>query len=410
MMNNVNGIWKQRVTEYTLELQKYLKYMFNDHLLFVLIFAFGGGAYTYNQWVKTLEPSFPAPLIMAVILGLVLAWSPVYTFLREADAVFLLPLEKKLKGYFTKSLWVSFAFQSYIQLIVLAAMMPMYVAVTGKGFGTFFPLLIIVLAVKWWNLLMRWQILRFQERSVHFTDSFFRFLLSGSIMYLILSGAHLWVIATIAVIQLLYVGYFMQVAKGKNLKWDLLITLEQQRMLMFYRMANMFTDVPKLKGKVHRRKWLDALLPNTMDQGKSYRYLYIRSLVRTSEYSGLYIRLTLIGAVLIYSNTSLIFSVIAGLLFMYLTGFQLIPLFKRFDYKIWVLLYPVPRKLKESSFQTVIMQALTIQAFVLSIPLIVRGEWLGGVIVLAAGCVFSLLFSRHYLVGRLKKMQDPLHS
>ncbi len=133
-------------------------------------------------------------------------------------------------------------------------------------------------------------------------------------------------------------------------------------------------------------------------------------MVRTSEYSGLYIRLTLIGAVLIYSNTSLIFSVIAGLLFMYLTGFQLIPLFKRFDYKIWVLLYPVPRKLKESSFQTVIMQALIIQAFVLSIPLIVRGEWLGGVIVLAAGCVFSLLFSRHYLVGRLKKMQDPLHS
>ncbi|WP_249931581.1 ABC transporter permease [Rossellomorea marisflavi] len=410
MMNNVNGIWKQRVTEYTLELQKYLKYMFNDHLLFVLIFAFGGGAYTYNQWVKTLDPSFPAPMIMAVLLGLVLAWSPVYTFLREADAVFLLPLEKKLKGYFTKSLWVSFGFQSYIQLLVLAAMMPMYVAVTGKGFGTFFPLLIIVLAVKWWNLLMRWQILRFQERGVHFTDSFFRFLLSGTIMYLILSGAHLWVIATIAVIQLLYVGYFMQIAKGKNLKWDLLITLEQQRMLVFYRMANMFTDVPKLKGKVHRRKWLDGLLPDTMDQRKSYRYLYIRSLVRTSEYSGLYIRLTLIGAILIYSNPSLIFGPIAGLLFMYLTGFQLIPLFKRFDYKIWVLLYPVPRELKESSFQTVITQTLFIQAFIFSIPLLARGEWMGGVILLAAGCVFSLLFSRHYLVGRLKKMQDPLHS
>ncbi|MFP3473061.1 ABC transporter permease, partial [Micrococcus sp. SIMBA_144] len=77
----VESIWKKRVVEYNQELQKYLKYMFNDHLLFVLIFALGGAAFTYNQSVKPLDPTFPAPLIMALVLGLLLAWSPVYTFL-----------------------------------------------------------------------------------------------------------------------------------------------------------------------------------------------------------------------------------------------------------------------------------------------------------------------------------------
>ncbi|WRP08021.1 ABC transporter permease [Rossellomorea aquimaris] len=408
MMNKVESIWKKRIVEYNQELQKYLKYMFNDHLLFVLIFALGGAAYTYNQWVKTLDPTFPAPLIMVVILGLLLAWSPVYTFLREADAVFLLPLEGRLSSYFTKCIWISFMFQSYIQLIVLAALMPMYVAVSGSSFGSFFPLLGFVLALKVWNLYVRWFMLRFQEREAHLTDSLLRFLLSGALVFLVLTGAEFWMVIVVAFIMLGYAFYFFQSTKGKNLKWDLLINLEQQRMLIFYRVANMFTDVPKLKGKVHRRKWLDGLVQTPFSQASTYRYLYLRSLVRTSEYSGLYIRLTLIGVLLIYSNSSFIFSILTALVFLYLTAFQLIPLFKRFDYKIWVLIYPVSRELKKSSFQKIMNQAMMIQAVVFSLPLFIKGAWIEGLITLMAGLSFSILFSQFYLVERLKKMEETL--
>ncbi|MGG4167103.1 ABC transporter permease [Rossellomorea vietnamensis] len=408
MMNNVEGIWKKRIVEYNQELQKYLKYMFNDHLLFVLIFALGGAAFTYNQWVKTLEPTFPAPLIMAVILGLLLAWSPVYTFLREADAVFLLPLEGRLSSYFTKCIWISFMFQSYIQLLVLAALMPMYVAVSGNSFRSFFPLLALILIIKIWNLYVRWFMLRFQEREAHLTDNLVRFLLSGALVFLVLSGADLWMTIVVAVLMLGYAFYFHQATKGKNLKWDLLINLEEQRMLIFYRIANMFTDVPKLKGKVHRRKWLDWLVKAPFSQASTYRYLYLRSLVRTSEYSGLYIRLTLIGVLLIYSNSSFIFSILTALVFLYLTAFQMIPLFKRFDYKIWVLIYPVSRELKTSSFQKIMSQAMKIQALVFSLPLFIKGEWLPGLITLLAGLTFSIFFSQFYLVQRLKKMEETL--
>jgi ABC-2 type transport system permease protein len=409
MMNNVDNIWKKRIIDYNQELQKYLKYMFNDHLLFVLIFALGGAAFTYNQWVKTLEPSFPAAYLMALILGLILAWSPVYTFLKEADAVFLLPLENRLSGYFRKSIWISFMFQSYIQLIVLAALMPMYVAVSGNGFKSFFPLLALVLALKVWNLYVRWFMLRFQEKEAHWIDSIIRFLLSGSFLLLILSDAPILTTIAVAVIMAGYLFYFYQTTKKKNLKWDLLIHLEQQRMLMFYRIANMFTDVPKLKGKVHRRRWLDFIVKTDFSQRDSYRHLYLRSLVRTSEYSGLYIRLTLIGAVLIYTNQSIIVNILTALLFLYLTGFQLVPLYKRFDYKIWVLIYPLSKELKTSSFKKVLTQSMMIQSIIFALPLIIKGLWLEGVIILLAGFAFSLLFSSYYLAQRLKKMDNSFY-
>ncbi len=406
MMNNVEGIWKKRIVEYNQELQKYLKYMFNDHLLFVLIFALGGAAFTYNQWVKNLDPSFPAPLIMAIVLGALLAWSPVYTFLREADAVFLLPLENRLSSYFRKNIWISFMFQSYIQLLVLAALMPMYVAVTDNSFGSFFPLLVFVLTLKVWNLYLRWFLLRFQEKEAHLIDTFIRFLLNGTLVFLVLSNALIWMIIIVGIIMAGYCVYFYQATKTKNLKWDLLINLEQQRMLIFYRIANMFTDVPKLKGRVHRRKWLDGVVKTTFSQEMSYRFLYLRSFVRTSEYSGLYVRLTLIGALLVLTNESLVVCLLTSLLFLYLTGFQLIPLYKRFDYKIWVLLYPISVEVKKNSFQKVINQSMMLQSAVFALMLLIKGAWLEGAITLLAGLTFSLLFSQFYLVKRLKKMDD----
>ena len=95
-------------------------------------------------------------------------------------------------------------------------------------------------------------------------------------------------------------------------------------------------------------------------------------------------------------------------MFLYLTAFQLIPLFKRFDYKIWVLIYPVSRELKKSSFQKIINQAMVIQAVVFSLPLFLKGAWIEGLITLLVGLAFSLLFSQFYLVQRLKKMDETL--
>ena len=97
---NSQNLWKERYLGYINETQKYLRYIFNGHLVFVMVLVLGGLAYYYSDWVKTLNNDFPAALIMAFVLSIIVTRSPINTFLKEPDTVFLLPLETKLRSYF----------------------------------------------------------------------------------------------------------------------------------------------------------------------------------------------------------------------------------------------------------------------------------------------------------------------
>lgn len=73
-----------------------------------------------------------------------------------------------------------------------------------------------------------------------------------------------------------------------GLKWDILIDGEEKRMASFYRLANMFTDVPQLKATVKRRKWLDILINRiAFAEDKTYLYLF---------FTGIFARIGLFGA------------------------------------------------------------------------------------------------------------------
>ena len=122
-------------------------------------------------------------------------------------------------------------------------------------------------------------------------------------------------------------------------------------MQIFYHAANMFTDVPHLKGRVKRRKWLDPLFSSIpYGSAQTYDFLFARTVVRTSEFSGLIVRLTVIASILVIFTGSLYFSLAISLLFLYLTGFQLLPLLRRHDFIIWTELYPLGQWLQKKGF------------------------------------------------------------
>ncbi len=77
---DTNQLWKERFSHHIKMLSRYLRLMFNDHLAFALIFFVAAGAYFYQQWLEGVPETFPVDWIMAVVLGLLLAHSPVRTF------------------------------------------------------------------------------------------------------------------------------------------------------------------------------------------------------------------------------------------------------------------------------------------------------------------------------------------
>ncbi|MGC8227463.1 ABC transporter permease [Pseudobacillus badius] len=404
-MKQVEELWKSRITAYYTELRKYLRYMLNDHLLFVLVFGLGAVLYYYSGWVKTLDETFPAPLVMAVFLGALLAWSPVYTFLMRADTVFLLPLEEKMAPYFRKAITASFLSQSYLLIAGLALFMPLYTQVKGGSMKVFFAWLILIAVMKVWNLTVRWHVLKVQEKESRHIDGGIRLIVNILLLYFVFSGAPLLFILAVAAAMAAYYIYCGKRARPMVLKWETLVELEEKRMAAFYRLANLFTDVPHLRGTVKRRKWLDKLLGQVPFQpAGTYTYLFRRTFVRMNEFFGLYIRLTVMAALIIGFSGQAVLQLIIALLFIYLTGFQLLPMIRRHETKIWVFLYPVAPEQKSASLLDLIGRLLLLQAVIFGLAAWAGHSLSQGGIVLAAGAVFALFFAKMYAPARLHKI------
>ncbi len=396
-------LWRDRSSNRVKELGRYLRYIFNGHLVIVLLFLIGTAAFYYQKWLVTLPANFPAEAILAVILGLFLTYSPVYNFLLEADKVFLITVEEQLKSYFFRCGTVSLVLQGYVILIVLAALMPMYAHVNDHGFGLFLPIFLILLVGKLWNIAVKWRMLYFVQMSVQRWDMVVRFFINIIFTYLLLKQAHFFILLAIGLVMLFYFRFFSIRTRNMGLKWDILIDQEEKRMASFYRLANMFTDVPKVKDTVKRRKYLDFLISRMkFSQEETYMYLFSRAFLRSSDYLGLFVRLTVIGSLAIYFITFGIGQILLSLLFLYLTGFQLLPLLRHYQNKLWIDLYPVSEKYKQAAFHSLLMVILSIQAIVFALLILLKGEVGAGLLGLLAGLLFNWLFVYVYSKNRVK--------
>lgn len=402
-MFDEKALWKQRLGRTSKELGKYLRYIFNGHIVIVMLFLLGTAAYYYQDWISTLSKDFPVPIIMAVILALLLTYSPIYTFLLEADRIFLIPLENRLKSYFQRSIIVSFVLQLYLLIIGLAIFMPMYAHVNEKGYGSFLTFLLLLCVIKIFNLLIRWRVQYYVETNVHKIDSFIRYFVNVVFLFLLFSNASIWFLLAVAVIYIVLYFVYQSQTKLKGLKWEFLIEQEERRMMSFYRLANMFTDVPKLRDRVKRRKWLDWISGMLSYRHENvYMHLFVNTFIRGGDYLGLFVRLTVIGMLALYYITFGNGQILFVVLFLFLTGFQLMPLWNHHQNKIWIQLYPVKDSQRVSSFKKLLSTILIIQSAFLSLPLFLKGEWMIGIFSIGAGLIFSYLFVFVYYRNKLK--------
>lgn len=403
-MFDSNDLWKQRFSAYTKEMQRYLRLIFNDHLKFALLFLAGGGAFLYQNWLKELPGDFPYVFVICLVVGLVLTYSPIRTFLKEPDLVFLLPLESRLSPYFKKSIWYSFILQFYGIVIVFAIAAPLYFKFANISLQGYIGILVIMSVVKGINLQAAWQTHYHLDKKVHWADAVVRFSINFLLSFFLFSESDLIYPLIVLVVFIALLWSYSYINQGKALKWDLLIEKEAGRMMTFYRVANLFTDVPKVKNKVRRRSWLSWIsekLP--FEQKSAYLYLYMNSFFRTSDYLGIYIRLLVIGGLAVYWSDFLWFRIPIVLLFIYLSGFQLLTLWRHNITKIWIDLYPIEDSVKEKSFVTLLFFLLIIKSLVLTVISIFVGGVFEGLIVLGCGLLFTYLFTTLYVRKRLSK-------
>ncbi|ACK94833.1 ABC transporter permease [Bacillus thuringiensis] len=401
---NSTALWKERFRHFLKEVRTYSKYVFNDHLKFIFVFIIGAGAYYYQQWLQTLTSSFPTALVMAVLIGLVLTAGSIQTLLKEADLVYLLPVEEKLKPYFTKAFLFTFMIQLYIIAIVAAALAPLYFQQMKQTGAGYIWIVLAFVIVKAWNLFVAWEKSFLTDQNIQRVDWFIRFILNGLFVYFLVERTSVLVIGGIVLLMVLYLAIMHQMVKGKPLNWEYLISEEGKKMMLLYRIANMFVDVPALKERVSRRKWLDFIL-SIIGEKRTYLYLYTRTFLRSGNYFGLYVRLLALGGVILYFIPFLYGRFIVSFIFLYLIGYQLLTLWKHHRMKIWLDLYPVKVDEKKKDFLTLLNVILIIGSVIFTVifALATKDFMMTGIL-LVVSILFSIGFVYQYGAKRIERL------
>lgn len=358
----MNDLWKKRQQNYQSFLLKYSKYVLNDHFIIALLFFAGGLALAYSHLVKNL-PNQPfwweIPVVILALLFL-LQFGRSVTLLQAADIVFLSPLEYQLPLYLQKAFRYSFARSGFIQILGWIVILPLIVQ--GLHWSNW---LILLLLGQQLLLKYCWQQLDFAKA---YQPAFAKVAWQIGIHWLLPLGCltlliwgRLPISLLIVIAGIFYLNHQIKLQQQAAVfSWKLMINLEEQRLQGVYRLINLFIDVPQIKGKVRRLHWFDRWLPSAQKTTNGFEFLFSRSFLRRSEYSGLYLRLILLMIFLnvIFQNNWLQLAVI--LIGIYLIGFQLFPLFSTFEENVFVHLYPISAQQQTDAFSKLLQRVLVI--------------------------------------------------
>ena len=349
----MKDLFLKRKQAFRKECVGYLRYVLNDHFVLFLLVLIGFLAYQYSQLLQDFpENHWPILLFLGIVSALLLAWGGVATYMEVPDKLFLLVAEEEVKSYLKGQMLRSLVFWTIVQTLFLLLFAPLFLAM-GYGLPVFLAYVLLLGAGKY--LVFR------HKASKFFTEI--------------------------------------------GLDWDYIISQESKRKQVLLRFFALFTQVKGVSNSVKRRAYLDFILKTVQKvPGKIWQNLYLRSYLRNGDLFALSLRLLLLSLLaVIFIKQSWIATAVV-VLFNYLMLFQLLALYRAFDYQYLTQLFPLERGEKEKGLQEVIRE---LTGFVLLVQLVVAlitfQEKLALLALLGAGLVLQIL----YLPYQVKRqMQD----
>lgn len=397
-MEAINQLWRSRCSE---NFRRQLRYWNligkNSGLMFFVYAMILAGAFYYKKWLDSLPAHFPGGLLLTLLFTLLVVPSPIRTFLQRADCVFLLPAESELNSYFVKSCLYSFAMQSLLLSVFLIISAPLYFQQSGNSETAYLIAALAIFAAKGWNIYCHWREQRIDEtKPLIILRTFLSFLL----LFAVLNGMR-WVAYLSCAAVMLVISFLLfekQAARGL-LSWERLIAMETRQEMKFLRFANLFTDVPKLRRHVRPRIWLTRFVPaRGFDRNEVYRQLFLKTFIRADDYFGIYCRLNIIGCLTVYFVSMGIWTLFLIASLVYLTGLQLLPLWRYSFPQALEGMYPVKKSYKKKAFTRLLIGLLAAESVLLSISgLLADGRFLNLLLYLISGLGVSLVFVFGYV-------------
>lgn len=377
-MNNIVNIFNDRRSREREKRLTYSKYIFNSHLIMFLIIVLGAIMINYSRWLEkaSLFEMNVVFISASTIFSYFLVSLRVKTYVKEADSVFLLPLEKYYGKVVTRTA-ISLSVSQLILLIAFyvvvkpllnnMAILSNYSIASSVSISSLLTLIITVII----NVVFRLSEVvyykeRFLTKALLFTGVFIQ-ILETFVSYDYIQYVNLVIV--IALFVLILITY-----KNSNnvvLKWNEAAEYDKHREENYLKFVSMFVDVPLNGIKVARRKYFDILLPKLTDKNftveNSFKYYYYRVFLRQENTVFLALRLLLISSIIIYSFNNAYVNLVVIVSYSYLTIIQLIPLHKQIRNNIWHSILPVSDEVKVNSFKKLLVIVILSTTFILTL-------------------------------------------
>jgi ABC-2 type transport system permease protein len=404
-MRTVKQLWSSRYKSYLKEISKYGRYILNDHIKFVLVFGFGGGAYYYQQLLKTISLDFPAVLFISIVFAFLVTSGQITTYFKGPDLYYLLPLEKRMKGYFIRSYFITFLVQAYLLLMFLGVIYPIYKKFMLGETTSFVVFIIIIFLLKAYHLFVSF--LHTSNKGIlnRGLDYCVRSIGSFFFLYALLSKWNNFIVCIPIICLAVYAILIQTISQNKRVQWERNVKLDTSRLASFYRFANLFTDVPSIQQQVRRRRWADPILKKIKTKNAA-DYLLVRTFIRNGNYLSMFIRQLFVGAFVVYLVPTVVGKLIIGVLFLYMIGIQNMAILKQYNYHMLWKIYPYTNDENKKSISTLLYILLLICSVVFSVIVLFKGMTaLNVLFLIIVYMVFSVWFIKFYVSKRLSQSQ-----
>ncbi|WP_423189724.1 ABC transporter permease [Alkalibacterium sp. f15] len=401
----IDGLFRNRQSYYYKNLGKYLKYVLNDHFVILLLVLGGATGLAYQNYLESVQVEALLPkVILSLVIILVIFSGNIRTLVKPADAVFLLPKEKEFNLIMRKNLVYSLIFHVFYTIVIGFLSVPLLIGIEQMEPDN---------QIIWLLTLVFWKV----THGIHSYYSLKQHQLetSRNIRYVINVISLTGILTSIFIS--VFIGFFIALAalsifflyvfiytRSQNWNWESLIETEQRRTQKIYSIINMFIETPYSKHKVKRLKFLDFFYTFSVFNQNPEIYFLSRMFIRNYNFSGLYLRLVLIGGIAIYFSNNWIINSVISVLFLYLIGFQLIPMRQAFKKTVYFRLYPNTDTDKINTIQKLLVILLVGSTIVYSLASISSG-WFTMTALLVINIMFIYLFVYGYLPRRLNKKE-----
>ena len=331
---------------------KYSRYVLNDHFVLVLLVFLGFLSLQYRQLLENFpQPAWSVYLLLLVVSLLLFFAGSTATYLEEPDQHFFLTKEREILLLVQQAIRRQFIFWGSVQILGQLLFLPLYLklGLPVWGFGLY---LLVLTAGKYSLIQAKWS----------------------------------------------------SNTKDGTFQWGLAIDRERKRQQTILQFFALFTRVKGITSSVKRRSYLDGWLRLVAKRPeKTWDYLYLRAFLRSGDFWGLTLRLFGLSLLVLLTIDLAWLATGLVLLFNYLLLFQLLALYRVYDYQYLSRLYPIGQEVKIRGFQRIlrgILYGILGLQSILAFFLLEEKMYLG---ILILG---SFILNQFYLAVKAKKLID----